>query len=301
MTQPCPKRMVDVLEAPFGIGGIEADRGVLEEIDELLLLLADDLLHLPARGDVGDAPQHEAGLPLQGTGRDFQPFGPARWRGEADFPLSDLAGIGDVGQALDLPGGLVLVAEIIFEPLQGGRRGQGEHGPERGIGVKRLPLGPGDQARVGFGLQRADQEVFLGLERPAHQGETPLRPERRNPHRRHAERREHHQRQPQECGRHIGGRADRVEDINRAAGDDEQCRQHAPEGRLAPGPAPTGDRRKVANRAHLHLACGWRILPDWTRPVQSRFHPIECGAPRATCESPAAADQANFWRRRSGP
>ena len=273
MAEPLGEGMIDVLKAPLAVGRIEADRGVLEEIDQLLLLLADDLLHLPARGNVGDAPQHEAGPALQGTGRDFQPFGPARWGGEADLAVPDLAGAGDVGQALDLPGGVVIVAEIILQPFERRRGGEGEQGAKRGIGVNGLAAGRDDQARVGFGLQRADQEVVLGLERPAHQGETPVRPQRRNPQRRHAERREHRQRQPQEFGRHIGGRAHDVEDIDRAAGDDAQCRQHAPEGGLAPGPAPTGDRRKVANRAHLHLACGWRILPDWTRLVQSRFHP----------------------------
>src|SRR3546814_10851294 len=59
--QPFAERVIGEEEAPLDVGGVEADRRILQQVDEALLLRAHDLLHLPARRDVVDHPINVAG------------------------------------------------------------------------------------------------------------------------------------------------------------------------------------------------------------------------------------------------
>src|SRR5690606_4755150 len=74
--EPFGKRMADEQEAALVVDRIEPDRRVLEEVDELLLLLADDLLHLAARGGVVDAQHDRARESGQWRRLDVAPLDP---------------------------------------------------------------------------------------------------------------------------------------------------------------------------------------------------------------------------------
>src|SRR5215471_9230898 len=55
--EPARQRRVDEQKSAVPIDRIEADRRLVEEVDEAVLFLADHPLHLVARGDVLDMPK----------------------------------------------------------------------------------------------------------------------------------------------------------------------------------------------------------------------------------------------------
>jgi hypothetical protein len=71
--EPARQRRVDEQEAPVAIDRVEADRRLVEEIDEAVALVADHPLHLVARGDVLDMPEAVAGPAGDRVDRDVEP------------------------------------------------------------------------------------------------------------------------------------------------------------------------------------------------------------------------------------
>ncbi len=91
VAEPAGEGLVDVDEAPIAVDRVEAGRGILEEIDDLLALLADHLFHLAARGHILDAPQHVTVMILDRIGRDAAPCRLAGRRDAAHLGVASAA------------------------------------------------------------------------------------------------------------------------------------------------------------------------------------------------------------------
>src|SRR5579883_3065115 len=75
--QPIGERLVDEEEAAVAIDGVEAGRRMVEEIGELHLLVADDLLHLVPRRHILEGPEPIARASRKEMGGKTEPGGRA--------------------------------------------------------------------------------------------------------------------------------------------------------------------------------------------------------------------------------
>src|SRR6185437_16640422 len=125
--EPLRQRLVDEEEAAGAVDRIEADRRVVEEVDELVLLVADDLLHLVPGGDVLQAPEAVAGAAGERMNRNVEPAADVarladRQRGDGVPAGGDMA-----EQALKL----FLRAAAAFEPFGDRRERRGRRPREQ--------------------------------------------------------------------------------------------------------------------------------------------------------------------------
>jgi hypothetical protein len=168
--EPVGKRLVDEQEAAVLVHGVEADGGVFQEIEEGLVLLADDLFQLPLGGHVLDAPDHMAGAPGDGTGDELVPFRFGGAERHLDFAAGDDAAPGGGLQALEFLLRAAGAREIGGERLERRAVFAIEYLAEERVDVNDGALVVHHQARGGKRAERFGQEPVggFGPPRPGH-------------------------------------------------------------------------------------------------------------------------------------
>ncbi len=166
--KPFRQRLVDEEETARGIDRVEAHRRAVEEIRELPLLVADHLLHLVARGDVLEAPQHEAGPAGQPMRQDAEPGLPGAALGKRDAAAGRAALARVEREAREILGRRVARRDGARDRLERPRRAA-EKAAKGGVGIGRGAVRPDDEVGLGRGLERLAQEREAADEARVHE------------------------------------------------------------------------------------------------------------------------------------
>jgi hypothetical protein len=165
--EPDGQGRVDEQEAAALVDGIEADRRMLDEIGEALLLAADDRLDLAARRDVLDAPDDVAGQELQRRSADVAPFDLAGRPAHGDLGMAGDAGGGLRLQARQPVGLVEILDELGLEHRLHRRHLAREHAAEGAGGEHDAAVRRDDLARDRQGIQAGGEQVALTPAAPA--------------------------------------------------------------------------------------------------------------------------------------
>src|SRR5579883_2480622 len=125
--QPIGERLVDEEESAIAVDGVEAGRRMIEEIGELHLLVADDLLHLVTRRDVLEGPESIARTPREEMRGKAEPRGRAIGVTQREAAIGAAVMGGLMAQPRELRRGRLVVGEAALDRVE---RRAGEIGEE---------------------------------------------------------------------------------------------------------------------------------------------------------------------------
>ena len=166
--EPLRERLIDEQKPAVAIDRVEADRRVIEKIDELVALVVDHRLHLVPRGDVLKIPETVAGPAGDWVDADIEPAGryapriAQRQRRYRPCPRR-----GPAAQPLEI-GLRIRVGEGGGNALQGRFGKLREQVVERRIGIGDAPVRRDDDLRVGRSVERLAQDVDAAGQRGVH-------------------------------------------------------------------------------------------------------------------------------------